>query len=643
MAYERASAKSKVARGDSLDAFVTNLSKTFSVQLTARNAEKELTFNKQVLENNLSLEDQLAYRKEQLKEVADDPAERARIRNEISSLTNRVEQKKFTDSYTDKIISYESGMTSIDSVIDWLTAQKANTTDEAIINSINQELVNKSNDKFNLNKQMMTDQTQYAINSKTDTILTDQLAKVSSAKAKALLAGDNTTAASLDLQIQALTKAKTENSVTNTVTNFAVSTMTGYASATKLLNSYNTQIAQAAESGPITIGDNTYTSAKQFWTYKRDSYVADQSASGLFARITTEAKSNVDTAASKNLLTSSLLSSYTAEITALAGRPELAGYETLINNAKQDVLQSGADLISKAVYNSYQTNYDIGAAVTTLNSVKALGVNVDDTYTKILTSNAAIKNNAIQSILQAAQVALQNDPNMSPGDALNAAIKAGAGTVLAPGELATKSETDIATDFTKTATDGTGTPDARLTLPQPAPNTPTPAVPTPSTSTSHSYVIAQGDTLGAIAAKYGTSVGEIASANGITDPNKIKAGATLTIPTKAVPAPAPTTPAPAPAPAPSPVAVPTTPKPVVTPTPAPTPAPTQPKPVVTPAPVPTPAPAPVPTVTPTYTIKSGDTLGAIAARNGTTVAALASLNGIADPNKIKAGATIKLK
>ncbi len=44
----------------------------------------------------------------------------------------------------------------------------------------------------------------------------------------------------------------------------------------------------------------------------------------------------------------------------------------------------------------------------------------------------------------------------------------------------------------------------------------------------------------------------------------------------------------------------------------------------------------------TYQIKSGDTLSKIAAQNGTTVAALAAANGIADPNKIKAGQTITI-
>lgn len=44
----------------------------------------------------------------------------------------------------------------------------------------------------------------------------------------------------------------------------------------------------------------------------------------------------------------------------------------------------------------------------------------------------------------------------------------------------------------------------------------------------------------------------------------------------------------------------------------------------------------------TYTVKSGDTLSGIAAKFGTTVAKLQSLNGISDPNKIYVGQVLKI-
>ena len=57
-------------------------------------------------------------------------------------------------------------------------------------------------------------------------------------------------------------------------------------------------------------------------------------------------------------------------------------------------------------------------------------------------------------------------------------------------------------------------------------------------------------------------------------------------------------------------------------------------------PLPDPVPQPQPTIT--YRIKRGDTLSKIAVRYGTTVAVLAQLNGIANPNRIYVGQVIRI-
>ncbi|PWK83180.1 LysM domain-containing protein [Lentzea atacamensis] len=64
------------------------------------------------------------------------------------------------------------------------------------------------------------------------------------------------------------------------------------------------------------------------------------------------------------------------------------------------------------------------------------------------------------------------------------------------------------------------------------------------------------------------------------------------------------------------------------------------------APAPGPAPQPAPPSAPSgwvdYTIRWGDTLSGIAARTGTSVAELARVNGIANPDRIQAGAVIRV-
>ncbi len=50
---------------------------------------------------------------------------------------------------------------------------------------------------------------------------------------------------------------------------------------------------------------------------------------------------------------------------------------------------------------------------------------------------------------------------------------------------------------------------------------------------SSTYVVAQGDTLTSIAARYGTTAADLKSANGIVDERKLRVGQRLTIPAKA--------------------------------------------------------------------------------------------------------------
>lgn len=112
--------------------------------------------------------------------------------------------------------------------------------------------------------------------------------------------------------------------------------------------------------------------------------------------------------------------------------------------------------------------------------------------------------------------------------------------------------------------------------------TPTP----PPPSTSIKYTVKPGDTLWAIARTYNTTVQAIATASAISNVNLIYVGQILTIPGT------------------------------------------------------TTTPPPIPTPGTTYTVKSGDTLWAIAIRFGTTVQAIASANKIVNTNLIFVGQTL---
>lgn len=515
MAYQRISDGSvkNPIKADSLDGFVSNLAQLYKNQLAIRNANDELNFNEQVLGGNLSLTDQLQYRKDQLKRVTDagDPDEKRRIRGEIANLKDRIEQQAFTDAYTAKLTDFQSGAASIDNVISFLNAQKAATTDQNILNTINSKLAEAQQQKFSLTQSLVKNNSEYATTSKSVSVIDTQIAKVQGYRASALLTGNDQLVSVYDLQIQSLNSAKAEATVTNNILSLGAISATGAFSAIAMLDALNNNIAGAASDGPVTVSGTQYASAKDFWTFKRDSYLSDSSANGFFPSLNSEVKDDINTANSKNTLTTSALSSLTSVFNTLSSRPELANYQKQIDIYKQDTLQTGANAIAQTIVNDFTKTLDVSAASAQLNNLKGLGVNVDNAYTQILTSNASTKNSQVQGILSAAQTAMQNDPSLTPAAAIAAAVAAGAGTVVSPAQAATKTETQIATDAATTSAAGAGTNDARTTVAAPTEpaNTPNasgsissatllslpnlaPGMNSPDVKTLQNYLIQQG-------------------------------------------------------------------------------------------------------------------------------------------------------
>lgn len=126
------------------------------------------------------------------------------------------------------------------------------------------------------------------------------------------------------------------------------------------------------------------------------------------------------------------------------------------------------------------------------------------------------------------------------------------------------------------------------------------------TAGAKSYTIRSGDSLSKIASRCGVTTREIQELNGITNPNKIRIGQKLILPPYAK---VPTGTSSAPPPSTPPVTAPT---------------------------------GPVSASGDSYVIQKGDSLSKIAAKFGVTTAALQSLNGISNPNRIRIGQKLSI-
>lgn len=442
MAFERLSDRKVI--GTNLNAFIqTNLA-LLKNQRTTRNMEDETKFQTSVLEDNLSLNDQLSYRTDQLARVKGDKDETKRIRTEIAALKDRIEAQKFSDEYTQRVDELNTGAASIDATIDWVTNRLKVTTDLNIKNSLQQSLSQLTQKKFQLQQSTLDTQSTYAVNNKSEDILTTQLERVGSARKTALLAGNDNYVAVLDIQLQNLTKALTETRVSNTLLSLATDTITGQ-SATAMLDKFNSMVSTADTSTPVTIGGVRYNNAQEFWNSKRADYLNDNSDNGFFGRFNNEIAKNVTYQVSKGIFGNGSLKQVADSWDGLTTRPELKDYSTNLNQSKQAALQSAADIRATQVINQFTTDLDAGKAVGELSTIqKTYGVDQTKSFQTIILKASQEKEAQLQSLL-AATSKIATDTGVSFEQAFQQAAQSGVATssTFSPEALATTPTTEL--------------------------------------------------------------------------------------------------------------------------------------------------------------------------------------------------------
>lgn len=444
----------------------TNLAGYISSQLTLLrnqqvrlNNEAESRYQQAVLEQGLSLDDQLSYRQEQLK-GAGDKDERRRIRDEIASLKNQIASKKVTDSFLDQLESQNNGMQSIDATINWLKTTIANNTDPKIISQLQTNLNTLEQQRFSLQKDTLDKATTFATNDKTESVLNDQISKVTSAKNKAILAGDDQYVATLNLQLQNLNKTLNESKITKAISGLSVGTLTGQ-SALATLDQINTQINSADISTPITIGGVSYNSPKDFWTAKLTDFLNDSTANGFFTRYQNEINDKINYQVSTGTFKTDSLSMVRDAFNTIKSRPELSSYAEKINQVQQSTMDQTAQARATQVLNQFSIDLDASKASNELSAIQNFyGVDMTTNYQKLILQVSNSKEQQMQSLLAATSAIMQENPGMTQDKAFQQAVQMGRGTVLSPENLATQNAADLTKQKLDTAAAGGFTKDS---------------------------------------------------------------------------------------------------------------------------------------------------------------------------------------
>jgi hypothetical protein len=430
-----------------LGSFIDFQVDTIVKQRTIANLEDEARFNNAVLEDNLDLDQQLQYRQEQLKRVdKGDLTEKRRIKSEIAGLKDRMEQKQYDDEYIVELTKLNSGIQSIESTIKWAEGRLANTTDQTIRKSLINKISELKSNKYTQQKDVLDKQTTFATNDKTDEVLTKQIDNVKNARVEALNAGNDDYVALLDLQLQQLNKAKSEAAISRKLINASVSSATGQ-TALGMLNYFNNQTELADTTTPVTIGETRYDSEQQFWSLKRAEYLNDRSTNGFFETYKGELKEKVDDKSTKGLLNLNTLKDVNGWYDYIVNRPELKDYKDRIDLDKQNSLSTTAESIATMALNQYKIDYDVNKTLSTLATIQDVyGVDQKLNYQKVILETSQTRETQVQQTLDTMNSILQGNPGMSVQDALQQAIKSGAGVAYSPEEMATQGVSGIITN-----------------------------------------------------------------------------------------------------------------------------------------------------------------------------------------------------
>lgn len=442
MAYERLSNQKVI--GQNLGALVDSsllLLKKFASQ---RNLEDESKFNKAVLEGNLTLDQQIAYRTQQLNRVtAGDRDEKRRIRDEISALKDQKEQKEYADEYLSQLSSVNDGVQSIDSTIKWLEDRMARTTDQAILKNIRENISDLKKMRYDNEKTALSNATTFALNDKRETTISNQIDRVNEARSKALLAGNDDYVSMLDLQLQALDKSLSETKINVALVNMSTATLTGQSSL-GLLNEINKQIERADSKTPITIGDQTFESAKNFWETQRGEYLNDRTDNGFFGRYKNELSEKVTYKQNAGVFDNAALKDVQGWYDFIKDRPEMSDYADRIEKEQQAALKASADIRATSIYNTYLTDLDAKKAVSSLAQIQdGYGIDQSTNYQKIQLAASQTKEQQVSDILATMKSLMSQNPGMTNQQAMDQAIKSGAGATFSPVDLTTMKASDI--------------------------------------------------------------------------------------------------------------------------------------------------------------------------------------------------------
>jgi len=319
-------------------------------------ALRESEFQRMIVDNDLSFQEQLDYRKRQLEEEQGksypDNEFIDEIKSSITVLKKLVRQRKYRDKYFTFLQEMASGKKTLEDHLEYLQNELENAFDRDTRDQIQELIIKATEAKREQDRKIIDSQIAFNRKDRTAKSLNEAIDLVKTQLAKPEIQRDNALRTSYQQQLRTLEKEKLEVEIEDKLNWMAVSLVSEDRKNPSLwkLEVFSGFRDKAGTDLPVNIGGVRYNSAKEFWQTTLNNYIQTDFVNEYIKENKTEANVMWN---QLGLLPQTYLQNLVSKNQTLKNHPDLRDFQQTISLAIQDSVSNALTLKSKDLTAKY--------------------------------------------------------------------------------------------------------------------------------------------------------------------------------------------------------------------------------------------------------------------------------------------------
>lgn len=349
-------------------------------------AAKEAEFQRALAEGTMSYAAQIAYRQQMINEEESSGNPDKEL---ISKLTESINSTKkldrfarYREKYQKSFAELQSGRQGAEAHLEGLKQVLQTTNDPELRQEILGNITTAENELRSYNNTVLENKIKKAQYDGSSAVLDSTIKDVQDKRALALLNGNKEEASALDVTLSVLQQQSNKVKVEDKLNDLEVRNFSKTLSPMSKIEALNTEIRNADTLTPITMDGKKYNSMAEYWTQKRDGYLAGQGSgmfSNFFNEMASDYKDKLETSIARDgHVTAPVLDAIKGDFTELKARPEFQPFINKLDNLTATTLASATTDAANKIIATAMFNGDFKGANAALQSYASnYGVNLD--------------------------------------------------------------------------------------------------------------------------------------------------------------------------------------------------------------------------------------------------------------------------